>query len=339
MKNILTERLKKGPLLIAEGYVFELEKRGYIKAGPFVPEVVLDAPLAVEQLSREYMRAGSDVVLALTYYANRNKVADVGRENDLEKLNRKAVQIARKVAKEGDALVAGNICNTWMYDPNDKKSEAVVRAIYEEQVQWAVDEGVDFFISETNDFVGEALIGLEVIKAAGLPAIVNFATVQPEKTVDGYTYTEACRILKEAGADVVGLNCSRGSKTMLPILKEIRKTIDGPIAALPVPYNTDTNHPTFQSFKEDGNKLNYLQIEKYMQTRFEIAEFAVQAKEIGVEVIGLCCGAAPYHFRSLAESLGRQTPASKYSPAWELHPMLGSKMKVTEKSAVKAWTE
>jgi betaine-homocysteine S-methyltransferase len=338
-KNVLEKRLEKGPLLIAEGYVFELEKRGYIKAGPFVPEVVLDFPSAVEELSREYMRAGSDVVLALTYYANRNKLADVGRENDLEKLNRKAVRIARKVAKEGGALVAGNICNTWMYKPNDKKSEQTVRAIYEEQVQWAVDEGVDFFISETNDFLGEALIGLDVIKKAGLPAIVNFATVQPDKTVDGYDYAEACRIVKEAGADVVGLNCTRGSKTILPILKKIRKIVDGPIAALPVPYNTDKTYPTFQSFKKKGEKLNYLNIEKYMQTRYEIAEFAVQAKDAGVDVIGLCCGAAPYHFRSLAEALGRKTDASKYSPAWELHPMLGKSTKGKEKSAVKAWKD
>lgn len=338
-KNVLQKRLEKGPLLIAEGYVFELEKRGYIKAGPFVPEVVLDAPLAVEQLSREYMNAGSDVVLALTYYANRNKLADVGRENDLEKLNRKAVQIARKVAKEGNALVAGNICNTWMYDPNDKKSEDVVRAIYREQVQWSVDEGVDFFISETNDFLGEALIGLEVIQETGLPAIVNFATVQPEKTIDGYTYAEACRMVKEAGADVVGLNCTRGPETLLPILSKIRKAVDGPIAALPVPYNTDKKYPTFQSFKRDGKKLNYLNIEEFMQTRYQIADFAIKAKDAGVDVIGLCCGAAPYHFRSLAEALGRKTVASRYSPAWELHPMLGKKTKIKEKTAVKAWKE
>lgn len=164
-KNTLLKRLQKDIVIIAEGYVFELEKRGYIKAGPYVPEVVLDFPNAVRELHREFLRAGSDVIEAFTYYANRNKLADVGRENDLEKLNKKAVQIANEVAQEGDALVAGNICNTWMYDPNNKeKTSKLVRQMYKEQLQWAVEEGIDFVISETNDYLGEALIGLEVIK-------------------------------------------------------------------------------------------------------------------------------------------------------------------------------
>src|SRR5580704_4003731 len=104
-QNIL-ERLKKDIVIGAEGYVFELEKRGYIKAGPYVPEVVLDFPNAVKELHREFLRAGSEVMVALTYYANRNKLSDVGRENDLEKLNRQAVRLANEVAQESDALVA-----------------------------------------------------------------------------------------------------------------------------------------------------------------------------------------------------------------------------------------
>src|SRR5438067_3485079 len=90
----ILDRLRAGIVIGAEGYVFELERRGYIKAGPYVPEVVLDYPDAVKELHREFLRAGSEVMVALTYYANRNKLADVGRENDLEKLNRKAVQLA-----------------------------------------------------------------------------------------------------------------------------------------------------------------------------------------------------------------------------------------------------
>ena len=135
-------------------------------------------------------------------------------------MNRQAVRIANEVAAEGGALVAGNICNTWSYDPRDPEaSGAVVRAQYEEQLGWAVEEGVDFVIAETNDFVGEALIGLEVCQELGLPAMVTFASVQPEKTYDGYDYVEACRMLADAGATIVGLNCSRGPETMLPLLE------------------------------------------------------------------------------------------------------------------------
>ena len=126
---------------------------------------------------------------------------------------------------------------------------------------------------------------------------------------------------------------------MLPIIEKIRKTVEGPIAAIPVPYNTTKTYPTFQSFKKDGRKVNYLEIESFLCTRFEIAEFAKKVKAIGVDYIGLCCGASPYHFRALAEALGRNTLASKYSPVMELHPMLGDKIRVKDKKVVKAWKE
>ena len=98
-------------------------------------------------------------------------------------------------------------------------SGAVVRAQYEEQLGWAAQEGVDFVIAETNDYLGEALIGLEVCQELGLPAMVTFASVQQTTTYDGYDYVEACRILADHGATVVGLNCSRGPETMLPLLE------------------------------------------------------------------------------------------------------------------------
>ena len=130
----LAERLRAGTVLGAEGYVFELERRGYIKAGPFVPEVVLDFPDAVRELHREFLRAGAEVMVALTYYAHREKLRDVGREDDLEAMNRQAVRLARQVAAEGGALVAGNVCNTWAYDPRDPATAGVVRAMYTEQL-------------------------------------------------------------------------------------------------------------------------------------------------------------------------------------------------------------
>src|SRR6476619_5445625 len=107
------QRLSDAIIVGAEGYLFELERRGYVKAGPYVPEVILDAPDALRQLHREFLRAGADVMVALTYYAHREKLRDVGRDGDLEELNRQAVRIANEIAAEGGALVAGNICNTW----------------------------------------------------------------------------------------------------------------------------------------------------------------------------------------------------------------------------------
>jgi betaine-homocysteine S-methyltransferase len=325
-RRTLQQRLAEGVVLGAEGYVFELERRGYVKAGPFVPEVILDEPAALRQLHRELLRAGAEVMVALTYYAHRGKLADVGRSDDLEEMNRQAVRMANEAAAEGDALVAGNICNTWLYDPADPvRSGAVVRAQYEEQLGWAVEEGVDFVIAETNDYVGEALIGLEVCQELGLPAMVTFASVQPEKTYDGYDYVDACRILADRGATIVGLNCSRGPETMLPLLEAIRGAVDIAVAAQPVPYRTSPASPAFEELASaDGSHLFPIQLEPFQCTRFEMADFARRARDLGVDYIGVCCGGGPHHVRAMAEALGRETPASRYSPDLALHPVLGT---------------
>jgi betaine-homocysteine S-methyltransferase len=339
-KTGILERLKKDVVIGAEGYVFELEKRGYIKAGPYVPEVVLDFPDALRELHREFLRSGSEVIVALTYYANKNKLADVGREDDLEKLNRQAVRIANEVAKEGDALVAGNICNTWMYDPNNKATSSnIVREMYQEQLEWAVEEGVDFVISETNDYLGEALIGLEVIKGLGLPAVVTLASVQDNKTRDGYDYAEACKILADNGADVVGLNCDRGPATMFPIIEKVRKEVSCYVAMIPVPYKTTPKNLTFESLKSNGQRSFPIALEPFLYDRFEMAEFAEKAKNMGVNYLGLCCGANSSQIRAMAEAIGRTVPASKYSPAMEVHPMIGNKVSDKDKKFVEDWKD
>jgi betaine-homocysteine S-methyltransferase len=108
----LLQRLAQGPVICAEGYLFELERRGYLQAGPYVPEVVLDAPEVVRQLHREFVRAGSDVVEAFTYYGHREKLKIIGKEDILEPLNRQALQLAKEVADESGALLAGDLSNT-----------------------------------------------------------------------------------------------------------------------------------------------------------------------------------------------------------------------------------
>jgi betaine-homocysteine S-methyltransferase len=327
----LRERLDEGVVLAAEGYLFELERRGYLKSGPYVPEVVLDFPDAVRELHREFLRAGSDVMVAFTYYGHREKLRLIGREDDLEPLNRQAVRLAKEIAGD-DALVAGNICNTWVYDPEAPESSGeIVREMYREQVGWAVEEGVDFILSETNDYVGEALIGLEVIREHGLPAVVVFASTI-DRTVDGFEFEEACKRLEAAGADVVGLNCSRGPETMLPIIERVRAAVDCSVAALPVPYRTTPAEPTFMSLRDaEGTMAFPIALDPFLCTRFEAADFALAARDAGVGYVGLCCGGAPHHVRAMAEALGRTVPASRYSPDISLHPILGENVKEKRK--------
>src|SRR5690348_10234695 len=182
----LLSRLATGPVICAEGYVFELERRGYLQAGAFVPEVVLEHPEAVTQLHRDFVHAGSDVVEALTYYAHREKLRVIGREKDLEPINRRALEIARGVAKETGALLAGDICNTNVFDPTEASSRNAVRGMFEEQVRWASDAGVDYVVGETFSWGQEAIIALEVIKAAKQTAVMTLAMHQEDVTREGW---------------------------------------------------------------------------------------------------------------------------------------------------------
>ena len=331
----LLQRLDQGPVICAEGYLFELERRGYLQAGPYVPEVVLDAPEAVRQLHREFVRAGSDVVEAFTYYGHREKLKIIGKEDILEPLNRQALQIAKEVADESGALLAGDLSNTNAYEPDDAEAVRGVRQAFEEQVGWALDADVDFIIGETFSWLGEASLALEIIKSSGKPAVITLSMHQEGLVREGLAMDEACRRLQDSGADVVGLNCSRGPATMLPGIESIRKSVSCQVAALPVPYRTTPEQPTFQSLKDpacsclpEGRPFP-VALDPFTCNRYEIAEFAKAAYTMGVRYLGVCCGAGPHHIRALAEALGRCPPASRYSPDMSRHSYFGTDPKIT----------
>ena len=333
----LRERLADGPVICAEGYLFELERRGYLQAGAFVPEAVIDHPEVVERLHRDFVHAGSDVVEAFTYYAHREKLRIIGREGELEGMNRRALAMAKKVADETGTLFAGNISNTNIFDPTDRASQKAVRSMFEEQVGWAVDAGVDYIIAETFSYAAEAKLALDVIKSARMPACVTMAVHRKAVTTEGLAPEDAMRQLADAGADVVGLNCSRGPATMLPLLEKIAKAVKVPVAALPVPYRTTAEEPTFQALRDPnchclpGEMPFPVALDPFTCNRFEIAEFTKAAHALGVRYIGVCCGAMPHHIRSVAEALGRRPPASRYSADMSKHAFFGTDPSIKQK--------
>jgi betaine-homocysteine S-methyltransferase len=322
----LLELLEQGPVVCAEGYLFECERRGYLQAGAFVPEVVLEHPEVVEELHREFVHAGSDVVEAFTYYGHREKLRVIGKEDILEPLNRQALAVAARVARDTGTLLAGNLCNTNVYEPG-AAAERAVRSAFTEQVGWAAEAGVDFVIAETFGWAGEALLALEAIRAAGLPAVVTFSVHRERPLRDGASPEDACRQAEQAGAAVVGLNCTRGPATMLPLLGPIREAVSCPVAALPVPYRTTEAQPSMQSLRDPargGAQAFPTGLDPFTCTRYELAEFATAALDLGVRYLGVCCGAAPHHVRAVAEAAGKTPPASRYSPDMSKHSFLGS---------------
>ena len=167
-KRNLLERLNKGAVICAEGFLFEAERRGYLASGEFVPELALENPDALESIHRDFQHAGSDVVLAFTYNGHREKMRVINEEHLLEPLNRTALQIAKQISEEitfGEPnLVAGNISGTHIWDPNDENSKSEVRFMFREMIKWAKEEGADYIIGETFYFADEAYVALEEIK-------------------------------------------------------------------------------------------------------------------------------------------------------------------------------
>jgi betaine-homocysteine S-methyltransferase len=197
-------------------------------------------------------------------------------------------------------------------------------------VSWAAEADADYVIGETFSWGEEALLALETIKAAGLPAVITFTVHRESGTREGWSPEEACKRLEDAGADVVGLNCGRGPRTMLPLLRTIREQVEGHVAALPVPYRTTEQEPSFQSLSDpacdclpDGRPFP-IALDPFTCNRYEIAEFTLAARDLGVHYLGVCCGAGPHHIRSMAEALGRRPAASRYSADMSKHAYFGT---------------
>jgi betaine-homocysteine S-methyltransferase len=303
MPKGLPERLEEGVVLGDGGYLLELEKRGYVRAGPFTPEVSLTHPDALAELHREFMLAGADVLQTLTFYASEDKLATVGLAGKVDDINRAAVGIARKVADEGDALVAGNLSLTWAYHPDDRASADHVRALFDRQLEVLTDGGIDLVIAETFTWLGEALIAAERAKRTGLPVVVTMSYEKEPLSYEEDTPEECAMKLADAGADVVGINCLRAPAQTLPLMEEVRAAVGGYVACQPVAYRTTDRAPDFTSLPEFPFQLDPLQL-----TRREMGAYAVAARDLGVNFIGSCCGSVAEHVREMARALGKLPP-------------------------------
>lgn len=337
--NTLKSRLDAGPVICAEGFLFELEKRGYLTAGEFVPEVALEHPEALRTLHVDFQRAGSDIVEAFTYNGHREKMRVIGKEDLLEPLNRAALKIAREVANtQPGNLMAGNISNTNIWDPTDTARQAEVRGMFEEMVGWAVEEGADIIVGETFYYAGEALCALEVAKASNLPVVLTIAPMAANEMMDGVGIVETCQQLEQAGATVVGLNCFRGPATMMPWLKKIREAVSCHVGALPIPYRTTEAEPTFFNLSDNNGctcpaphgRTFPTALDPMQCNRYEVGAFAKEAYDLGINYLGVCCGANPMLIREVSEAVGRTTEASRYSERMENHFMYGTNERLPE---------
>jgi betaine-homocysteine S-methyltransferase len=280
-----------------------------VLAGPFTPEATITAPHAVLELSREFADAGAEVIQALSFYGDREKLATVGFGDRVADINRAAVRLAREAA--GDrALVAANLSMTWQYEPESPKARERVAAVTDEHLAHQLEVGVDFVIAETYLYLGEALIATERAKRSGLPVMVTMSFDERPVTREGKSPAECAKALVDAGADIVGTNCWRGPKHMLPIAEAMRKAVTGYVAVQAPAYRTTDTTPFFTGLKGFPDAM-----EPYQLTRWEMADYARQARDLGIQFIGACCGAVATHIREMARALGKPTrEPSRWKP-------------------------
>jgi len=312
----LLERLQNGTVIGDGGYLFCLEARGYMQAGPWTPEVVVEHPSAVTQLHTEFKRAGADVLQTLTFYGTADKMARQGQGDKAKSSNELACALANDVAGN-DCLVGGTICQCPAGEAlrDGEGTEEAVEQQFREQLDLQMKGGIDFIICEYFERLQEALIAVRVAKSYGLPVMTTMA-MGPKGDADNVSCQEVAKQLSAHGATIIGTNCFFDPEQTLACLALMKEGIP----------EEDFNKSVFLgcqpvAFKTPDPNTEFLQLPEYplaMEARklgrFEGVQYARAATALGVRYIGGCCGFEPYHMRAISEDLGRTVPASDKTP-------------------------
>ncbi|XP_077981132.1 betaine--homocysteine S-methyltransferase 1-like [Glandiceps talaboti] len=304
-KGIL-ERLENGEIVVGDGgFVFALEKRGYVKAGPWTPEATVENPEAVRQLHREFLRAGSDVMQTFTIYASDDKLENRGNIDSKRMtggaVNNEACLIARGVASEGGALVAGDVSQTPTYLSGKGKEHT--QGEFRKQIKVFKDNDVDFMIAEYFEHVEEAEWAIEVCKEISKPVACSLC-IGPDGDLHGVSTGECAVRMVKAGADIVGVNCHFDPTISLATVHKMKEALKAAglqahLMIQPLGYRTpDASKQGFIDLPEFPFAL-----EPRVCTRWEIQRYAREAYDMGVRYIGGCCGFEPYHIRAISEEL------------------------------------
>lgn len=318
-KNNIVERLKGPNVVLGDGgYLLELERRGWVDSGSgrekvgtgkgsgqFTPEVAIEHPEALRELHREFLNAGAQVLQALTFFGTREKLSRSGYGKQTEAINAAAVRIAREVAGT-DALVAGSVSRTQLFEREGRSAASHVRDLLAEQIGLLKDAAVDFLILETFFHLEEMLIALDCARGSGLPAVATMS-FRPKLTecTDGHSPAECARAMVDAGAIAVGANCEQEPERMLPILREMRKAASVPIAAQPAIFRTTEQTPCFTRLPQFPDELESIQL-----SRNTFQDFASKARSEGIQYVGGCCGCNAAYIRAAARGLANTQTAN-----------------------------
>lgn len=284
----LLDRIAAGELLISDGGTGTyLQGRG-LEPGACPEEFNSDHPDVVRGMAADYFAAGSDMVLTNSFGANRFMLKKYGHEDKVAELNRLAAQLARSQAGP-EQFVAGSVGPTGEFlEPLGPVSREEMLDAFVEQVTALEEGGADAVVIETMSAVEEAALAVEAAK--GNTSLVVIATMVFDRgprgffTMMGVTPERAVRELTAAGADVTGANCGNGTDVMVELAREMRQSTDGPLLV-----HSNAGIPAYQ-----GGVIVYPESPEYMAERFKTLA------DMGINILGGCCGTGPDHVRALA---------------------------------------
>ncbi|MBU1344619.1 MAG: homocysteine S-methyltransferase family protein [Proteobacteria bacterium] len=269
-----------GSILISKG----------ITGGEAPEQWNLTHPDIIMGIHQAYYDAGSDVVSANTYGASAIKLKKMGVSQSVEIVNRAGVQIARKVCGKG-RYIAGELGLLGdMLAPMGPVSFDQAVDCFAQQAGFLEDEGVDAFLIETIFDINIAIAAIKAVRSVSEKPIFCSLTFKKMKrgffTIFGNSPTDSMKSLVDAGASAVGANCSIGSRTMIDLADEIRKSIDVPVIIMP-----NAGMPKVTK----DNTVFYPEDETFFANNIK------KIKELGVEIVGGCCGTTPEYIKKIKE--------------------------------------
>jgi 5-methyltetrahydrofolate--homocysteine methyltransferase len=288
----LLARLKRGDNLVGDGaWGTQLMERGLPPGQP--PEwFALERPEVIEEVARLYVLAGADLVTTDTFGGSSFRLKPHGLDGQRDRINRQAVLAVRR-AVGGSALVSASVGPSGrLLEPYGDTSPDEVEAAFVEQIAVLAAAGADLVCIETMADLTEATRAVKAAKAAA-PGLPVMATMTFERTPRGYftvmgvSVEDAVTGLAAAGADVIGSNCGTGISDMVEIASEMART-----ATLPLAFQPNAGLPETR----DGKLV-------YHQTPESMASHVASLLELGVSIIGGCCGTTPDHIRSIRQAV------------------------------------